>query len=146
MTTLVTTTTASIASQLKRNTYVSFRTKNSFDTVSWYGKVVGVDVSSEIAEKYSDIQTVHEQVKKTDPSIPDDYRTLNYFLIQVNNTKNDEIIQTFAFSDSWVDATSFKIESNYIECLIRCYLRPGNTPSSVVSLLKSADITSEVVS
>lgn len=79
---------------------ITFDTYNANDTTRLQGYVEAVDVSYSIATHYSDVPKYHQEVIENEPSVPEDFTTLKYFIIRLDT----DLEQSFlGIAVDWVE-------------------------------------------
>lgn len=124
---------------------ITFRSKNPADTVLWSGTFQGVG-SYAMVRQNGISAAYNEAVRQVDSSVPQDYSTLNYLVITLDNNSDVQTNQAFALD--WITDGSLVVASEVTTVTLQV-IDSKNTPQLIVDLLRlsgySATITGTTI-
>lgn len=122
---------------------VTFRSKNANDTVLWRGVVEMNRGTYKSIRNYTNPAAYNQAVRQTDPTVPSDETTLNYFLITVDNNSSNPT--TLVFAQEWIEPGSLVVITPGNKVTLQVD-DPNNNTNQIISILANAGYSVKIVS
>lgn len=115
---------------------ISFQSKAVNDNNNYFGEVIG-EVTSIVAQTYSDIFTYNFSVQSADPVVPEPILQ-SFFLIKLLEPIDNTDRYIIPFSKDWIRAETLTIHATNSAALIKVYEVDNTNVQDVLNLLISA--------
>lgn len=121
---------------------IRFITKRISDPTEWVGTIIAANVNWKIAIEHSDIEAYNNATRQSDPSISNDYKTLNYFIIEVDNGEESASVSSkkYAFAVEWINQDTFKVCTNLLKRELIVYVENDLEVDDIINILRSANV------